>query len=226
MSMKTDVGSQSDCRLIVRSYLSNLLEAKRTEAYSSIFSAIENGLPLQDVYLKVVQPSMYEVGRLWQTNKIDIAIEHYFSAATQLLMGQLFPLAMQSKRKGLKMAGCCLGSELHELGLRMVSDFFELEGWDTYFMGAITPSNSLKDVLHNYQPDILCLSATMNIGVPTIRDLIHDIRQDKSLKNTKILVGGIAFLVNKTLAATVGADGTASDAKQAVCVASKLLEGA
>ena len=226
MKMTAELSSQIHCRQIVRSYLTNLLAARREEAYSSVLSAMKGGLPLQDIYLNVIQPAMYEIGRLWQTNKIDIAIEHYCTAATQVLMGQLFPLAIQSERKGLKMVGCCLGSELHELGLRMVSDFFELEGWDTYFMGAITPSNSLKATLINYRPNVLCLSATMNYGVPIIRDLIHDLRQDEALKDMRILVGGIAFLVNPSLSVTVGADGTASDAQKAVSAASSLIGNA
>ena len=38
-------------------------------------------------------------------------------------------------KNGLKFVGSCIDEENHEVGLRMVSDILELDGWDTYFFG-------------------------------------------------------------------------------------------
>ena len=199
-----------------RGYLELLLQAKRTEALNSIVDCVKAGVPLEDVYLKILQPVMYEVGRLWQTNKIDISVEHYITATTQLTMGHLFPYAISDTRAGKKMLGGCLGSELHELGMRMVSDIFELEGWDTYFLGAVTPDQSFITAIEAQKPDVVCLSATLQSGIPMARDLISKINHSMGADRPKIIVGGLAFLLNPQLAEIVGADSLGTNARDTV----------
>lgn len=207
---------------ILRSrYLGLLLEGQRHDAMKTILDQVDAGLSVSTIYIDVLQPVMYELGRLWQTDEIDVATEHYVTAATQLLMARLFPHALTPLRVSRSMLGCCLGSELHELGMRMVCDFFEFEGWDTHFLGAITPSDSLMNVIRSRQPDLLCLSATMSFGLPQIRDLIRDVQAMP--RAPKIMVGGLPFIINPDLSALVGADATASDARLAVRAATELF---
>jgi signal transduction histidine kinase len=40
-------------------------------------------------------------------------------------------------------------------GARMVADFFELDGWDTYFLGANTPTDSILRAVEERRADIL-----------------------------------------------------------------------
>jgi methanogenic corrinoid protein MtbC1 len=206
-----------------REYLNMLLEGRRLDAMHAIVDSVKKGLPVGTVYVDVLQPVMYEVGRLWQTDEIDIATEHYVTAATQLLMARLFPQALATPRVARSMVGCCLGSELHELGMRMVCDFFEFEGWDTYFLGAITPADSLAGIIRSRQPDLLCLSATMSFGLPQVRDLIRTVQAMPEIRTPKIMVGGLPFIINPDLSAMVGADATAADARLAVRAAGKLF---
>jgi len=208
---------------IAKKYLSLLLAAKRQDAINMVIEFVEDGLPLRAVYLDIIQPVLYEVGRLWQVNKIDIAEEHYCSASTQLLMSQLFPYTLHRTPSKYKMIGCCLGSELHEIGMRVVCDFFELEGWDTYFTGAITPSDSLVEQIKKQSPDLVCLSSTMHYGVHEAREIINDIKSINDIQNTKIMVGGLSFIMNPHLYKLVGADATAADAQEAINEAYKLV---
>ena len=45
------------------------------------------------------QLSLREVGRLWQMNQISVAQEHYCTAATQLIMSQLYPYIFSGERR-------------------------------------------------------------------------------------------------------------------------------
>ena len=222
MHARADRPDQARMLNLGRRYLDLLLDARRQEAMQVITSEVERGLPVGDAYVDVLQPVMYEVGRLWQTDEIDIATEHYVTAATQLLMARLFPQAMATRRISRSMVGCCLGSELHELGMRMVCDVFEFEGWDTYFLGAVTPSGSLVKVIRDRRPDLVCISATMAFGLPGIRTLIREIRA-ASEAPPRVMVGGLPFLINPDLANVVGADATAPDARQAAAAAADLF---
>ena len=208
---------------LAKSYLNQLLNGERGRAIETILNQVRQGLPVSTVYLDVLQPVMYEVGRLWQTDEISIAVEHYCTAATQLLMAQLYPIALTSRRINRSMIGCCLGNELHELGMRMVCDLFEFEGWDTFFLGAITPSATLNNTILEKRPDLLCLSATMAFGIPQTRNVIVELRDALGKDAPKIMVGGLAFLIKPSLAESVGADATAADAREAVRTAAMLF---
>ncbi len=223
MSAMADQTPLCDVSLLGHEYLDLLLEGQRHKAMQKILDQVDAGLPVDTIYVDVLQPVMYELGRLWQVDEIDVATEHYVTAATQLLMARLFPHALTPRRISLNMVGCCLGSELHELGMRMVCDFFEFEGWDTYFLGAITPSSSLMNVIRSRQPDLLCLSTTMSFGLPQTRDLIQAVRAMAEIKPPKIMVGGLPFIINPDLSSLVGADATASDARLAVKAAAELF---
>jgi methanogenic corrinoid protein MtbC1 len=61
-----------------------------------------------------------------------VAQEHYCTAATQLIMSQLSPRLFGRDRIGRRLVVTCVGDELYELGMHMVADFFEMEGWDAY----------------------------------------------------------------------------------------------
>jgi methanogenic corrinoid protein MtbC1 len=204
-------------------YLHLLLDGRRVEAMQAMIDVVDDGLPLETTYVDVIQPVMYEVGRLWQTDQIDIATEHYITAATQVLMARLFPQTLSRRRNMRRMVGCCLGSELHELGMRMVCDLFEFEGWDTYFLGATIPAKSLVRTISSHRPDLICLSATMAFGLPKIREVIRGLREAADGPPPRILVGGLPFLINPKLYVPVGADGTAPDAREAVRVAAALF---
>ncbi len=97
------------------------------------------------LYLQVFQPALHRVGRLWQLNRVGVAEEHYCTAATQLIMSQLYPYLFTGERHRRIMVATCASGELHEIGARMVSDFFELEGWDTIYLGASAPAGEVVE---------------------------------------------------------------------------------
>ncbi|MCM3747666.1 cobalamin-dependent protein [Paenibacillus pasadenensis] len=207
----------------VTAYTELLLEGRRAEASQLIMDLVDRGTPLQTIYLDIFQQSQYEIGRLWQTGRITVAQEHYCSAATQLIMSQLFPYLFTHSRKGRKLVSACVGGELHEIGLRMVTDIFELNGWDTYYVGANVPVGPLIAMLKEYKADVLAISCTMTYHVGLVRDLIADVRKDPECDNIRIVVGGFPFNIDRELWRSIGADGYGSNAEESVKVATELV---
>lgn len=203
------------------SYLNALLSGDRLSASQLILDAVERGTPIQDIYLQVFQRVQYDIGRLWQTNQISVAQEHYCTAATQLIISQLYPRIFTTERNGHSLVVTCVGGELHEIGARMVADFFEMAGWDTYFLGANMPTTGILSMLEQYHARLLAISATMTFHVPLVRELVAETR--KSGLNVRIIVGGYPFNVAPHLWENVGADGYAPDAKQAVLLAERWM---
>lgn len=203
-------------------YLQRLLTYDRNGALALVMDALQTGTSLRDVYIEVVQRVQHEIGRLWQLNRISVAQEHYCTAVSQLVLAQLYPQMMHGSG-GEPMVATCVSDELHELGARMVADFFEMDGWDTTYVGANAPALDVARVVRERGARLLAISATMGSHIHNVVQLIRQVRDAPDLRDVKILVGGRPFLVAGELWQRIGADGCASDAPQAVVAGRKLL---
>ena len=206
---------------LTRELLAALLRADRRRAAELILGAADDGVPIEELYLEVFQPCLYEVGWLWQTGQASVAQEHLVSAAVQLAMAQLYPRLFTAPRIGRSVVVASVGGELHEIGGRMVADIFELHGWHSHFTGANTPSASVARMVADVDPDAIAISATLPSHVPFVEEVIRDVRAASSVP---ILVGGRPFNQVPDLWQVVAADATASDAVTAVATATTLIE--
>ena len=208
---------------LAKSYLDALLNVQKDEASRMILEAVKNGTDIKDIYMHVFESSQHEIGRLWQNNLITVAQEHYCTAATQLIISQLYPYIFRSKKNGRRLIAACAAGEMHEIGVRMVADFFEMEGWDTYYLGANTPNESIIKTIIELKPDIIALSASIHSNVGVLMDLITSIRKLPEISEVKVMVGGRSFMLAPELFKKVGADGCPSDAQEAVSLASEWI---
>ena len=149
---------------LAREYLDLLLHGDRNQAGRLILNKAEDGMHVKDIYLHVFQPTQYEIGRLWQTNRIGVAQEHFCTAAAQTIMSQLYPFVFSAHKTGRRLAAACVGGELHEIGARMLADFFEMDGWDTYYLGANTPSDAVVRTILDRETHLLCLSSHHDVS--------------------------------------------------------------
>jgi MerR family transcriptional regulator, light-induced transcriptional regulator len=215
--------SQAPLYELTKRYLTALLESDRATACQMINAAIEeDDVSVQDIYLHVFQTAQREVGLLWQTGKISVAQEHFCTAATQLCMSQLYRYIFQSKKNGFKAVICCAEGELHEIGVRMVADLLEMNGWDAHYLGANTPRDSVMGYLEKQRPNLIGISATITSHLPEVVELIKKIRE-QSGEDVKIIVGGYPFNVEPQLWKQVGADASATNASAALEQAQQLL---
>jgi len=209
----------------IDTFLNHLIHMRSDDAYQYVIDKIENGMTLKEVYLNLIQPTMYQVGDLWQQRKISVAKEHYITAAIQHIIGKLYPILFTNKKHGkYTMTAVCAGDELHEIGMRMVADFFEISGWDSTFLGSNLPTHLIVEQLLEHPTDLLAISATTSSQLNDIRDLITMVRNHKQLQKVRIIVGGKVFNETPNLWKTVGSDGYALDPEQAVLM-SELLVG-
>jgi methanogenic corrinoid protein MtbC1 len=224
---KTRLSSAQDTHQteLLSQYVKTLLAGNREEAAGVIMKAVDNGVSIRDIYLNVFKPGLYEIGRLWQTGQITVAHEHFFSAATQLIMSELYPrIHRQIARKGNVAVAACVSGELHEIGLRMAADLLELEGWQAYYLGANTPAMSIVDIIREKKARLLVLSMCLPINGPELRALIAMVRQQLG-SGVKIIIGGYSISADPVYAASFGADAVAVDAGDAPEIAARLLRG-
>jgi methanogenic corrinoid protein MtbC1 len=206
-----------------RKYLGYLLENDKKSAVRLIMDLVKNGIKIKDIYLEIFQPVQNELGKLWQQGDITVAQEHYSTAVTQLIMSQLYSYIFDGKKGEHIFIGACASGELHEIGLRMVSDLLELDGWNTFYLGANVPADSVLETLIDYKAEVVGLSATMTFNVEKIEKIINLIRSSDECKEVKIIVGGYVFNNVSKLWKDIGADGSAGNAAEAIALVKRMI---
>ncbi|MEM4525608.1 MAG: cobalamin-dependent protein [Methanothermobacter sp.] len=218
---KSFISEDNPLKREAEDYLNLLLGADTEGAHKLIKSLIEAGVKIPDIYLNIFEPVQYEIGRLWQMNMITVAHEHYATGVTQMIIAELYPYILEySEKTGKRLVATCINNELHELGLRIVSDFFEMNGWDSIYLGANTPQDSIIKIIQEHKPELLAISATITYNISHVRKLVERV---KKLENPpKIMVGGHPFNIDPDLWRKVGADLHATNASMAVKIVERL----
>jgi methanogenic corrinoid protein MtbC1 len=202
---------------LARQFIQSLIQGDRQAASRLVLDAVEDGLSVPEIYLNVLQPTLYEIGRLWQTKRIHVAREHFCTAAIKSIMSQLHrPVAANGEKTGPIIVTTCVAGDQHDIGIQMVADFFEMAGWESYYLGANTPTDSVVNELIERRADVLGISVTITSYIPALAGLILAVRRTPECKEVKILVGGYPFRLDPDLWSAVGADGEALDAEGAI----------
>jgi len=200
-----------------QAYLRALRAGDRRAAFTVLDAALDKGASLEGLYLDIVQPTMREIGRLWQENELTVAEEHLATAITESAMNRIFErVFVWRDQRTPTLIAACASEERHQLGLRMLCDLLEMEGWETTYLGASVPIESLVDLVKARQPAVVAISATIAPHLPRVRDAIAAIRAAPLAHQPVIVVGGRAFHGDPGLAKRIGADFTARDAADAV----------
>ncbi len=214
-------GLAGDDRLaLTRSlFLQAILHGGRKAACNVVTEAVRAGHPVVDLYTLVLQEALYEVGRLWEANRITVAVEHMATAIVQFVMAQLYPLLPPPGHQGRGNAVITgVEGELHQVGANMVADVLESAGWNVRFLGTNMPLAGILQVVEDHKAEVVGVSATMLFNLLKVRRLVGDIRARFAARPPRILVGGGAFRSLTAPAEVVGADGFAADLQSALAL--------
>ncbi len=204
-------------------YLRAALTLRRSRAVAVVEQALRRGASAAEVTLEILQPAQVEVGRLWQAGRISIAQEHFVSAVTQTCLGLVVPSVPQPEtsdrptpRPTSRLVASAVGSEGHDLGLRMLCELLRDEGWETEFLGAGVPGRDLVAFVAQVRPEVVALSVTLPASLAPARETIALLRADAACRDVRVLLGGRAVDAKPGLAELLGADGWAAGPAEAI----------
>jgi MerR family transcriptional regulator, light-induced transcriptional regulator len=208
---------------LAASYLVAILEGDRRRASQGVIDAIRRGLALEDVYLHVLKPVQCELGRMWHLGEITVAEEHFATATTQMVMAQALMYSTPKPSNGKTMLAASVDGNNHDLGVRMVADFFELDGWRVIYLGPSVPADDILAAVIDYHVDLVALSASMPSHLRQIEDAVRVIRSSAGPSGPKIMVGGFAFSAAPSMWRTTGADAFGADVTDSVRAGNALV---
>jgi methanogenic corrinoid protein MtbC1 len=224
-SPPTELSVRTKQGRLAAQYLLHLLEGDRGGATRLILDALVVEVDIYGVYLDVLIPAQRELGRMWHTGELSIAEEHFATETTKRVMSQVMCAAPKQTPNGKAVLLAAVEGNTHDLGIRVVGDFFELAGWRVVELGANMPVSDLLAAALDFRADVLAISATMPNQLTAVEDSITLIREELGPLNLapKVIVGGPAFNACPDLWKSIGADGYATDAHGAVQLAGRLV---
>lgn len=199
-----------------KDYLQALLAGDRAGATHAVLGAMQGQTGLTEAGMGIIQPAMYEIGALWQNNRITVAQEHLATAISQTVMVRAFAQADFASPLNRKALFACAPGNQHSLGLRMVSDAFEVAGWEVQFLGADVPARDLLAQLGQWQPELLGLSLSLPGQIRPACSLVDQLRGELGTQCPAILAGGIATNQTEGLWKVLGADLWAASARDSL----------
>jgi methanogenic corrinoid protein MtbC1 len=171
--------------------LKALLAGDRQNSSRLVAEWLDSGLSVKNIYEYHLKPALVEIGKLWEENKISVATEHLASAIVESLLNEIYIKISPASKNNKTVVVSCLENEHHQIGARMVSDIFEIHGWEVLFLGANTPRHDLVNYIKMMQPNLVAISLSIYFHLPTFEETIGLIR--KECPNIHIITGGQAF---------------------------------
>ncbi len=185
-----------------------LQKEDKEEAVSLCVQALENkGMTVVDLYTNILTPALANIIDEYEQSEDLIWREHVRSGIVRTIIELSYPYILQERKysNGEKVLVVCPEFEEHELGARMVADFFRLEGFDTTFVGARTPVKTLLQALEIVKPNYLIISVTNFYNLVSVKKMIAEIKEASSHELT-FIIGGRAINANRDVVKFVGAD--------------------
>jgi methanogenic corrinoid protein MtbC1 len=204
-------------------YLEALLDGRGDDAARLALEHADAGMSIPEVYERVLKPAQVEIGRLWHRGELGVGDEHYATAATHRIMARLHARGPHPAATGRRMVAVAAEGDLHEIGVRMVADHFEMAGWRAFYLGANVPAVDVLDVLLVRRPHLLAVSASTSLVVRAVGLLVDTIRGSEAASDVRVVVGGAPFEAVPDLWQAIGADGMAASAAEAVALGDTLV---
>jgi len=184
-----------------------LLNANKEEFYKLVkqnLALFEN-----DVFHfieEIINPLMYEIGYMWQYNKIGVAKEHLATALTGEIIDMfLINKAQNTQEKPLVLLST-IGDESHNLGLKIIAKFLDSLGFDAKCLGTKISNKELITSIYELKPSVVLFSVTLMSNLANLQYIVNEIKSDIKIFNGLVVVGGQALYKKDDIIEIKGAD--------------------
>ena len=173
-------------------------------------------IDVRTLYTELLEPSLNLFYCDAEDEELCIWKEHIRTSIIHTIIEICYPyLIKEKKERGIKsnqikVLVACPAEELHDVGAKMIADFFTLYGFDAIYVGANTPRTEIRDAINTLKPKIIALSVTNYFNLMEAEKAISLIKQHTEFDG-KIVVGGQAFQNNPGNYKKIGADILISD---------------
>lgn len=191
-------------------------------AWGVVESALASGTDVETLYLTVLAPAMRAIGQDWAEGRLDVATEHRATVIVTRIIGRLGPrFARRGRPRGAVLLGAPAGDQ-HALPGALLADLLRGAGFAVVELGANVPAESFVSAADRAERLVAAaVSATTPGNDRAIAATVQTLRAALP-QEVLVLLGGGAVR-GAAHVRSLGADGWARDARQAVALLEQRL---
>ncbi len=193
-----------------------------TKSITLVNEALKKGLNPADVLQKGVVAGLKTVGHKFETKEYYMLELMEAGDLGKTLIDIITPHL--PRIEGDKPARIVIGStkgDMHDIGKNLVITQLQIAGFEVYDLGVDVPSPTFIEKAKEVGADIIGLSAFLTPTMAYFGEVIKYMKDMGIRDKYKVIVGGGA--TDEAYAKSIGADGTAPDAFQAVKLCQRLM---
>lgn len=204
-----------------------LIIHRNTSDCLDFVSALKNGgLSLRSIYLGLFAPVAKQLGRKWDNDELDFVDVTIALGKLQTLLHDFAepsgPLDPLDAARRIVLASS--PDEQHALGMLIVSELFRMKGWDVSGGPGLAVGADLNSMVNDNWYGVVGLSAGTEERARQLKSEIDSIRRASRNQAISVLVGGPGFIEHPEISMSIGADGVAGDADEAVSRAESMID--
>jgi methanogenic corrinoid protein MtbC1 len=144
---------------------------------------------LAEFYDDILRPVLYDVGYLWQENKLDIGMEHVCSNTANKTIHKITG-SIKSNDKMENIIICTPDGELHNIACNIIESLLFEKGFQVNNVSPSIPTDSMINYIDETKPFMILISVTLKDNIGSAVRLVKKI---STIFNIPILVGGLAI---------------------------------
>jgi methanogenic corrinoid protein MtbC1 len=171
-------------------------------------------IDIVSLYNEVLTPALREHFCRDKQREVCVWEEHVRTSIVRTVIECCYPSVVKEKEKSHgsaylgKALVVCPPEEYHEIGARMIADFFTLCGFEATFIGANTPQGDILEAITYIGPRYVAVSVSHHYNLVAARRTLLKIRETRERTGGRftIVAGGNAFKQNPGAYREMGAD--------------------
>ena len=193
LSLLTSVSQEHENKVVVTAALKKMvfdaLKNGDIEKMVDVAGKYKEQTSLAEFYDDILRPVLYEVGYLWQENKLDIGMEHVCSNTANKTIHKITG-SIKSNERMENIIICTPDGELHNIACNIIESLLFEKGFRVINVSPSIPTDSMINYIDETKPVMILISVTLKDNIGSTVRLIKKI---STIFSIPILVGGLAI---------------------------------
>lgn len=202
----------------------SIIDQDEDAVLAAVDAALADGIGAKTIIDEGLLQGLNVIGQQFEDEEIFLPELMQSALAFQAAMTILEPKIKEegagTEKKGTVVLGTVKG-DLHSIGKNILKLLYETSGFEVYDLGIDVDLFAFINKAKEVNADIIAMSALLTTTLVGQRDVIDALKDAGDRDKYKVLIGGGA--TTKEWADTIGADGWAATAYEAVTISTQLV---
>ena len=203
-----------------------ILHGRYADSVDFVHAKLDGGISFSSICLGLFTSVARILGERWVADEVSFVDVTRGLGTLHTLVHEF---ADHNKQPNEVSSGNCIifangALEQHAFGLLLISEVFRMEGWQVTGGPSLVVGEELNRIIHDTWFDVIGLSASTEEFAFDLEEGIKSIREASSNPGISVLVGGYGFSEHPEISDSIGADGVADDAEDALRKARQMAD--